>query len=183
MPLLPRVSNSEENSDTLGDRTPLPAADYLAHIVKTEFKPIKIKPGESVSAGNRLNIQFTVLEGDHKGRVFFTGLNLDHKNAQAAEISNKEANSISEALGLADVEDSDEWLQIPMCVTLTVNPGNASWPPSNDVRGYAPADAYEAPEDSGVSGVVTSPEDAFPDEDFPEAAGELVKKPEFTPPT
>ena len=150
MPLLPRVSNTEDNSDTLGDRTPLPASDYLCHIVKTEYKPIKLKPGQSQPDGNRLNIQFTVLEGQYKGRSFFTGLNLDHVNPQAAEISNKEANSISTALGLESVEDSDEWLQIPMTVTLSVNPGNANWPPSNDVKGYAPADDYTE-EDEAVS--------------------------------
>ena len=139
MPLLPQAANTGSNKETMGDRTPLPAGEYLAHVVKTEMKATKAK------TGHYLSVQFKVLEGDHAGRVVFENLNLDNPNPIAVEIANKSLNSICQACDLEGVEDSDELLQIPMTLTVKVTPGDANWPPSNSITAYASADAVAAP--------------------------------------
>lgn len=151
MPLLPTKANTEGNNETLGDRTPIPAGDYLAHIVKTEFKPTKAK------TGHRLVCQFKILEGEKKGRVVFVGLNLDNPNPIAVEIATKELNSICSACGLEDVEDSDELLNIPMTISVTVKKGDAQWPASNEVSGYKAAEAGNVVPDFVNDGANTAP--------------------------
>ena len=131
MPLLPQKANTAENSDKLDDRSPLPAGEYVAHIVKTEYKATK------AGTGHYLSMHFSVLEGESKGRMFFTNLNLDNPNPVAVEIANKELNSICAACNQEGVEDSDELLQIPMNIKLKVTPGNDDWPPSNEVVTYS----------------------------------------------
>lgn len=138
MPLLPQAANTADNNTAMDDRSPIPAGDYLMHIVKTEMKQTKAK------TGHYLSCQFKVLEGDCKGRVVFTNLNLDNPNPVAVEIANKELNSICQACGLEGVEDSDELLNIPMKVTVKVTPGDAQWPPSNETSAYASADEVDS---------------------------------------
>ena len=144
MPLLPTAANTAENRDTLDDRTPIPAGDYIMAIVKTEFKQTKAKTGHFLST------HFKVQDGEYKGRMVFTNLNLDNPNPVAVEIANKELNSICQACGLEGVEDSDELLNIPMKVTVKVSPGDSQWPPSNETTGYASAE--EAMVDPSASG-------------------------------
>ena len=134
MPLLPNRANTEENKDGMDDRSPIPAGDYPMHIVKTEFKPTKAK------TGHYLACQLKVLDGEYKGRVVFLNLNLDNPNPVAVEIANKELNSICQACGQEGVEDSDELLNIPMMVSVKINPGDANWPPSNETTGYKSMD-------------------------------------------
>ena len=130
MPLLPKVANTANNNAGLEDRTPLPAGDYLVHIVKTEFKETKAKNG------HYLSVHMKVLDGDHKGRTLFSNLNLNNPNSVAVDIANKELNSICKACGKQGVEDSDELLQIPMIASVTVSEGDAQYLPQNRVNGY-----------------------------------------------
>ena len=137
MPLLPQKSNTEGNSETMSDRTPIPTGSYLMHIVKTEFK--KTKAG----TGHYLSTHFKVLDGEYTGRMVFLNLNLDSPNPVAVEIANKEANSISAACGWTDVEDSDEWLQVPLVVTVGIEPATSQYAAQNKITGYAPEADYE----------------------------------------
>jgi len=146
MALLPTPANTEENSATLDDRSALAAGDYVSHIVKSELLQTKAKNGQ------RLSLHFRVLEGESTGRMFFASLNLDNPNPIAVEIANKELNSICSACGLEGVEDSEELHQIPLIVTLKVNPADAQYPESNSCTKYTAAEASsEAPATEGGS--------------------------------
>ena len=131
MPLLPNKANSKKNNEGMGDMTPIPAGDYIAHIIKSEIKDTK------AGDGKRLNLQFVVLEGKHKGRVVFVGLNVANPNPQAVEISMKELNSICQACEVSNVEDSEELHQIPMGIKVTVTAGSEQYPPRNEIKGYS----------------------------------------------
>ena len=134
MALLPARANTPENQQTLEDRTPVPAGDYVVHVVKTEFKQTKAKNG------HYLSIHMKILDGDYKGRTLFTNLNLDNPNPVAVEIANKELNSICKACNKQGVEDSDELLQIPFVASVKITAGDAQFPPANETTGYKPAD-------------------------------------------
>jgi hypothetical protein len=110
--------------------SPIPAGDYAAHIVKSEFKETKAKNG------HYLALQFKILEGEYKGRVLFSNLNLDNPNPVAVEIANKELNTICQAINLVGVEDSDELHQKPMTITVIIRKGDANYPDSNEIKGY-----------------------------------------------
>lgn len=155
MPLLPRKANTEGNKETSDDRTPIAAGTYLSHVTKTQMKNTK------AGTGKYLSLQFKVIEGDNKGRSFFTNLNLENPSPQAVEIATKELNSICLACELEDVLDSDELLHIPMLCTLTVKEGNAQWPPQNEITKYEVADEHDGPDVPQVE------ETASPESDRP----------------
>lgn len=97
---------------TMGDRSPLPPGTYVAVIVKSEQR-------ESKTAGNYfINLEFSVHEGEHEGRRFWTILNLWNSNSTAVEIAQRELNSICHAVGKLRVEDTEELHHIPMVVKL-----------------------------------------------------------------
>ena len=133
MPLLPVKANTAENNETLGDRTPIPAADYQSMIVKTEFKETKAK------TGHYLSVHHKIIDGKFAGRLIFSNLNLDNPNTVAVEIAHKELNSICKAVNKQGVADSDELLELPMTISVAIEPASAQYPASNKITAYKPA--------------------------------------------
>lgn len=135
MPILPKKANTEGNDKGMDDRSPIPIGDYLSHIIKTEFK--KTKAGD----GHYLAVHEKILEGEYKGRMIFSNLNLDNPNAVAVEIANKTLNSICQACNVQGVENSDELLQIPHVITVGLTAATSQYPESNEILAYAPVDS------------------------------------------
>jgi len=170
MALLPNKANTQENNQTMDDRTPIPAGTYPAHITKSEFKATKAK------TGHYLNLTWKVLDGPHKGKVVFNLLNLDNPNPVAVEIATKELNSICQAMGKAGVQDSDELHNIPVFLTLKVTEGTAQFAPKNEITGYKPASGNPSFSSEPVSAppqqqeaVAVPPKEAAPASSEPES--------------
>ena len=122
---LPTKYNTPDNKDSMQDFTALPAGEYISTIIKSQYK--KTKAG----TGHYLQLQFKIVEGTSKGRMFFENLNLDNPNPIAVEIANKTLNSICQGCDKTAVENSEELHGIPMKVTLKVNAATAVQPASN----------------------------------------------------
>ena len=60
---------------------PIPAGKYLAAITESEMKPTK------KGSGSFLQLTFTVLDGEYKGRLLWCRLNLNNPNATAVKIA------------------------------------------------------------------------------------------------
>ena len=148
MSLLPSKANTEGNNETQGDFTALPAGEYTAQIVKSDFKDTK------AGTGKYLQLQFKIIEGPEgvkaKGRVLFERLNLINPNPIAVEIANKSLNSICVACGKAGVDDSDELHGIPMKITLKVEEASANYPASNAFTGFHALDDGSDGEGNGA---------------------------------
>ena len=86
------------NGAQMEDWSALPPGEYLAAITQSERKPTKANP-----ANHYLQLAFTIADGEHKGRKFWTLLNLWNQNEQAAHIAHREWNSIKQACGKAQV--------------------------------------------------------------------------------
>lgn len=100
--------------EMMGDRSALPAGEYVAAMVKSDKK-------DAQAAGNAyINCEFEVMDGPAKGRRFWTMLNLWNSNAQAVEIAQRELNSIMHACGRLRVSDTQELHGIPMRIKLRV---------------------------------------------------------------
>jgi hypothetical protein len=117
--------------------TILPPGKYRAEITESDMKPTR--DGE----GQYLWLELTVLDGEHKGRKVFDRLNLVNRNAQAAEIAQRQLSAICHAVGKMTVSDSEELHHRPLTITLRVRPGREvngqTYDASNEVRGYEPA--------------------------------------------
>ncbi len=70
---------------------PIPAGKYLAAITGSEMKPTKNGSGEY------LEITFQVLEGEYKGRLLWTRLNLNHPKADTVKYARAELSAICRA--------------------------------------------------------------------------------------
>jgi Protein of unknown function (DUF669) len=114
--------------EQMSDRSALPPGEYLAAIAKSDVGPTK--KGD----GRKIDLEFEVLDGAHKGRRFWTTLNLWNPNPVAVEIAQRELNSICHAVGKLRVADTDELHGVPMKVTLGVEKDGR-----NVARGYKPA--------------------------------------------
>lgn len=110
----------------------LPAGKYKAVIVANETKPTKSGTGE------RLNLTFEIIEGEHKGRKVWAGLNVKNANPTAVEISVRELSSICRAVGVMTPKSADELHDRPLEISVKVRPADANYPASNEINGYAP---------------------------------------------
>src|SRR4051812_29366677 len=81
---------------------PIPKGWYLLAITASELKPTK---GEG---GQALNCEFTVLEGEFKGRKVFDRFNIKNKSKKAEEIGQQQLSAICHAVGVFVVEDSSQ---------------------------------------------------------------------------
>ena len=74
--------------DQMSDRSALPPGEYLAAIAKSDVSDTT-KKGD----GRKVELEFEVLDGAHRGRRFWTTLNLWNPNPVAVEIAQRELNS------------------------------------------------------------------------------------------
>src|SRR5262245_3054907 len=80
----------------------IPAGKYLAVITESEMKPTK------AGVGQYLQFTFQVLEGEYKGRLVWSRLNLDNPNATTVKIARAELSAICRAIGVPAPKDSAE---------------------------------------------------------------------------
>lgn len=121
--------------EEMQDFTPLPAGEYLAHVVSSEVK------SNSSNTGELLTLEWYILDGEYTGRRVFAHYNLSHSNPKAAEIGQRELAAACRAMGLGAVQDSEQMHAIPCIITLKIRPAKGSYGPSNDVKKYAPVGA------------------------------------------
>ena len=123
-----------------GDFAIVPKGDYTAICVGTGWKPTKAGDGEY------LQLDWEILEGEHRGASQTSRLNLKNKNATAVKIAQSELSSICRATGVMRPRDSDEFKNKPILLKVDVEerkdkPGSYS----NRIKGYSPLGAQQAP--------------------------------------
>ena len=89
---------------------PIPDGDYVMHVSKTELNETRARNGY------RLDVEFTIIEGQHENRKLFASMNVRNPNQQAETIALGELKRLSEACGVdfnGVMEDSDMLLFQP----------------------------------------------------------------------
>jgi hypothetical protein len=121
-------ANQVEPSDEF---EPLPAGKYPAVITDSEFKETK------AGTGNYLQLAFEVIEGEHKGRLLWSRLNLDNPNDTAVKIAQQELSAICRAVGVLTPHDSSELHNIPLVIHVRCRKRPDTDEISNEIRGYS----------------------------------------------
>jgi len=117
---------------------PLPAGDYLATIVKSQMKFTKAADGQY------LELEFEIIEGDHKSRKLWANLNLKNKSEKAVQIAKAELSSICRAVGVMMLKDSAELHNKPIALKVSQVKRQDTGELTNKIKGYyAPANASE----------------------------------------
>ena len=116
----------------------IPAGKYLAVITESEMKPTKS------GVGQYLQFTFQVIEGEYKGRLVWTRLNLDNPNATTVKIARAELSAICRAVGVPAPKDSVELHNIPLVITVGLKKRDDNGEMGNVIKGYAKKDAAAA---------------------------------------
>lgn len=109
----------------------LQPGDYPAQIVQSEMKDTSKGDG-----GERLSLEFDIIDGPAKGRKLWAGLNLKNANPKTVEIAQRELSAICHAVGKLNVNDSEELHFKPMLVTVKVVPATTERAAKNEIKGY-----------------------------------------------
>lgn len=122
----------------------IPAGWYSAQMTASEMKPT------SDGTGAYLQAEFTVLSGDYAGRKLFDRINLQNKNPVAVEIGYKTLSAICHAVGVIQVQDSQQLHGRPLQLKVSLRaagPGadGKHYEASNEVKGYKGMDGAGVP--------------------------------------
>lgn len=109
----------------------LPRGNYVAQIVNSEIK-------ENRNGGNRLSLQWEIVDGQHAGRIVFQNININHSNPEVVRIGRQQIAQICAAIGRNSVNDSSELHHQPMEVRVTIKEDKTGqYEPSNEIKGFS----------------------------------------------
>lgn len=139
-------SYTAEEAQSAPSYSLIPRGDYIAQIEKWELK-------ENRNGGNRIACQVRILDGQFANKVLFTDITFENANEQAREIGKKHRAQIAYAIGRQTVNSPDDWLNIPLMISVTIQKSkNPDYPDDkNAIQGYKPIpqqQAQQAPQQS-----------------------------------
>lgn len=102
--------------DPSADFEPLPSGKYVAMIVDSDMK--ETKRGD----GQYLALTYQIIDGEFKGRLVWTNLNLVNPNAKAASIAAQNLSAICHAIGRLQVQDSTVLHNVPHIIRVEFVP-------------------------------------------------------------
>ena len=114
------------------DYSPILDGEYAAQIIKSEMKDTK------AGTGQYLELRVQILEPPYNGRIVFDRLNLINPNQVAVSIANRTLADICTALGITEIEDSEELHNQELTVRIATEERDG-YPPSNVIKKYLPA--------------------------------------------
>lgn len=144
----------EERSNSF---EPLPAGEYEMMIVKSETKPTK------ANTGHYLELEMHVISGQHSGRRHWERLNLDNPNHQAVKIAQESLAKLCMAIGIDDVEDSEQLHDQPFVAEIGIDKKDST---RNVIWGY-----------QGIGGHINNAKPKAPAAPAPSAAPAKAAKP------
>jgi len=109
---------------------PIPADKYLAAITASEMKPTKN------GNGSYLELTFSVLEGEYRGRTLWARLNLNNPNATAVKIARGELSAICRAVGVMQPRDSVELHNLPLVINVKLKKRSDNDELTNEIKGF-----------------------------------------------
>ncbi|MFM8213083.1 MAG: DUF669 domain-containing protein [Pirellula sp.] len=123
------------------DFEPIPSGKYLAVITESELKPTK------AGSGSYLQLTFQIIDGEYKGRLLWSRLNLYNSNATAVKIAQSELSAICRAVGVLTPKDSVELHNLPLEINVKCRKREDTGEISNEIKTYKrPATATAQPQ-------------------------------------
>ena len=113
------------------DFEPIPAGKYLGVISDSEMKPTKS------GNGSYLELTFQVIEGEYKGRLLWSRLNLDNPNQLTVQIARAELSAICRAVGVMTPRDSCELHNLPLTISVKLKKREDNGELTNLIAGYS----------------------------------------------
>jgi hypothetical protein len=107
----------------------LPSDKYIVEITKSEMKPMK------AGDGSYLELEYTILDGQYRGRKLWDRLCLNHPTPRTVEIARANLSAICHAVGILKPHDSGELHHISFQITVRLKKADEQM--TDEVKGYA----------------------------------------------
>jgi hypothetical protein len=117
---------------------PIPPGKYLAIITESEMKDTKSGDGKY------LQLTLQILDGEFKGRMLWTRLNLENANATTVKIARAELSAICRAVNVMAPKDSLELHNLPLIITVGHKKRKDTGEITNVIKGYDRKEAVAA---------------------------------------
>jgi hypothetical protein len=146
--------SATEHDTEQRDYENLPDGIYALEVTQSEVSPT------SKGDGTILKLCYGVIEPEQfKGKLIFGNITLENPNSQAQEIGQKQLASLCRAVGLSEIEDSEElhFQRFTAKVGLSKERkvGDKVYSPRNEVKRFYFPDADDMPE-IGATGPVAA---------------------------
>ena len=128
---LGQVFDSDQHEDIEGF-DPIPANWYNLSVTKSEILETSKKTGKYIK------LEFTVIDGQYKGRKIWENLNIINQNPIAVEIAQKALATLCRAVGKKAIADTQELHGIPLQGKVKIIPAKDDWPAKNGMVTYKP---------------------------------------------
>jgi len=124
---------------------PIPAGKYLVEISESEMKETKNKDG------SYLELVFTVLDGEYRGRKIWDRLCINHPNAKTVEIARANLSAVCHAVGVLQPQDSVQLHGLPLVVNVRLKKNEQTGDSHNEVKGYKKRETMEVPAQAPIN--------------------------------
>lgn len=111
---------------------PIPADKYLVVVTASELKTTKS------GTGSYLQLEFTVIDGEYKGRKIWSRLNINNPNSVAVKIAQGDLSAICRSVGVMQPRDSIELHNLPLMITVKLKKRQDTGELTNEIKGYEP---------------------------------------------
>ncbi len=129
MALLSQTFNVNDLPAATNDYGPIPDGWYDVTIKTAELRPTKDKTGEFIQ------VRYDVTGPTHANRVVWGNINIKNKSSQAEEIGRGQLASLLRAVGLNEVQDTDQLVGLNLSIKVSTRTSEG-YEPSNEVRGF-----------------------------------------------
>lgn len=129
MALLNESFNTENLPQSDNQFEPIPAGWYTVRINSASLETTKAGTGQYIKC------RYDVLGPTHEGRVLFGNLNISNPNPKAEEIGRQQLGDLMRAIGLNQVQDTDQLIGGECQVKVSVK-DDPNYGPGNEVKGW-----------------------------------------------
>lgn len=130
---------------------PVPTDWYTVIIEESEMRPT------SKGDGSFLRLVMKIIDGPYANRKLFTNLNLNNPNPTASEIAYQQLSAICHAVGMLQIQDSQQLHGLPFQVRVTVRPPKDGYDAQNECKGFKAVAGTAAPNQAPAMAAPTPP--------------------------
>ena len=127
---MPELNFDSNKIEPVGSFEPVPVGDYIAVISASE------KKANSKGTGEFLQLTYTIVDGEFKGRKIFDRLNIRNDNTQAQEIAQRTLSAICHIVNVPHPKMSEELHDKPMMITVAIRPAKGEYAESNIIKAW-----------------------------------------------
>ena len=116
---------------------PVPPDTYIAQIIESDLRVTSSGNGEYIA------LTWEIVEGSFTGRRIFSNLNIVNPNEKAVQIAKSFLKQVCKAVGIEELQDTQELHGTPMRVVVKVRPPQNGYDAQNVISTAKPLDDAE----------------------------------------